>query len=108
MRTADRPPLRPGEFVPLIALLTSLVALAIDAMLPALPAIGRDLETARPNDVQFVITAAFLGLGLGQMIFGPLSDRIGRRPAIHAGLALFAAGCLMSTHPRGAWALSRK
>ena len=96
MRTADRPPLRPGEFVPLIALLTSLVALAIDAMLPALPAIGRDLETARPNDVQFVITAAFLGLGLGQMIFGPLSDRIGRRPAIHAGLALFAAGCLMS------------
>ncbi len=91
-----RPPLRPGEFVPLIALLMSLVALAIDAMLPALPAIGRDLGAARPNDVQFVITAAFLGLGLGQMIFGPLSDRIGRRPAIHAGLALFAAGCLMS------------
>ena len=94
--TPGRPPLRPGEFVPLIALLMSLVALAIDAMLPALPAIGRDLGAARPNDVQFVITAAFLGLGLGQMIFGPLSDRIGRRPAIHAGLALFAAGCLMS------------
>ncbi|MCY3753776.1 MAG: multidrug effflux MFS transporter [Alphaproteobacteria bacterium] len=96
MRTADRPPLRPGEFVPLIALLMSLVALAIDAMLPALPAIGRDLGAARPNDVQFVITAAFLGLGLGQMIFGPLSDRIGRRPAINIGLALFAVGCLMS------------
>lgn len=96
MRTADRPPLRSGEFVPLIALLMSLVALAIDAMLPALPAIGRDLGAARPNDVQFVITAAFLGLGLGQMIFGPLSDRIGRRPAINAGLALFAAGCFMS------------
>ena len=96
MRTADHPPLRPGEFVPLIALLMSLVALAIDAMLPALPAIGRDLGAARPNDVQFVITAAFLGLGLGQMIFGPLSDRIGRRPAINAGLALFAVGCFMS------------
>ena len=96
MRTVDRPPLRPGEFVPLIALLMSLVALAIDAMLPALPAIGRDLGAARPNDVQFVITAAFLGLGLGQMIFGPLSDRIGRRPAINIGLALFAVGCLMS------------
>ena len=94
--TPGRPPLRPGEFVPLIALLMSLVALAIDAMLPALPAIGRDLGAARPNDVQFVITAAFLGLGLGQMIFGPLSDRIGRRPAISAGLALFAAGCFMS------------
>ncbi len=95
-RTADRPALRPGEFVPLVALLISLVALATDAMLPALPAIGRDLEAPRRNDVQFVITAMFLGLGLGQMVFGPLSDRIGRRPAIHAGLVLFMAGCLMS------------
>ena len=95
-RTATGPALRPGEFVPLIALLMSLVALAIDAMLPALPAIGRDLEAPRPNDVQFVITSLFLGLGLGQMLFGPLSDRIGRRPAIHAGLVLFMIGCLVS------------
>ena len=95
-RAATGPALRPGEFVPLIALLMSLVALAIDAMLPALPAIGRDLEAPRPNDVQFVITSLFLGLGLGQMLFGPLSDRIGRRPAIHAGLVLFMIGCLVS------------
>ena len=95
-RTATGPALRPGEFVPLIALLMSLVALAIDAMLPALPAIGRDLEAPRPNDVQFVITSLFVGLGLGQMLFGPLSDRIGRRPAIHAGLVLFMIGCLVS------------
>ena len=93
---ALRPALRPAEFVPLIALLMSLVALAIDAMLPALPAIGRDLGAPRPNDVQFVITSLFLGLGLGQMLFGPLSDRIGRKPAIHAGLVLFMAGCLVS------------
>ena len=95
-RTAAGPALRPAEFVPLIALLMSLVALAIDAMLPALPAIGRDLEAPRPNDVQFVITSLFLGLGLGQMLFGPLSDRIGRKPAIHLGLALFMFGCLVS------------
>ena len=95
-RTPTGPALRPAEFVPLIALLMSLVALAIDAMLPALPAIGRDLEAPRPNDVQFVITSLFLGLGLGQMLFGPLSDRIGRRPAIHAGLVLFMIGCLVS------------
>ena len=95
-RTATGPALRPAEFVPLVALLMSLVALAIDAMLPALPAIGRDLGAPRPNDVQFVITSLFLGLGLGQMLFGPLSDRIGRKPAIHAGLALFMAGCLVS------------
>ena len=95
-RSATGPALRPAEFVCLIALLMSLVALAIDAMLPALPAIGRDLEAPRPNDVQFVITSLFLGLGLGQMLFGPLSDRIGRKPAIHLGLALFMLGCLVS------------
>ena len=90
------PALRSGEFVPLAALLMSLTALAIDAMLPALTTIGRDLGALRRNDVQFVITAVFLGLGLGQILIGPLSDRIGRRPAMQAGLLLFMAGCLVS------------
>ena len=95
-QTSVTPALRTGEFVPLIALLISLVALAIDAMLPALPAIGEDLGVTNRNDVQFVITAVFLGMSMGQIVFGPLSDRIGRKPAIHAGLVLFMAGCLMS------------
>ena len=93
--TPVRPALGGAEFVALIALLMSLVALAIDAMLPALPAIGGDLGAPRPNDVQYVITSLFLGLGLGQMLFGPLSDSIGRKPAIHVGLALFMVGCLV-------------
>ena len=97
-RTADTPALRTGEFVPLIALLISLVALAIDAMLPALPAIGEDLGVAQRNDVQFVVIAVFLGMSMGQIFFGPLSDRVGRKPAIHAGLVLFMAGCLMSIY----------
>ncbi len=95
-RAAPGSPLRTGEFVPLAALLMSLTALSIDAMLPALPAIGRDLGALRRNDVQFVITALFLGLGLGQILMGPLSDRIGRKPAMQAGLLLFVAGCLVS------------
>ena len=74
----------------------SLVALSIDAMLPALARIGQDLGAERPNDAQFVITAVFLGLGVGQILFGPLSDRIGRRAAIQTGLVLFMAGCLVS------------
>ena len=95
-RTETRPALRSGEFIALVALLMSLVALSIDTMLPALPDIGRDLGAPRRNDVQFVILAVFLGLGLGQILFGPLSDRVGRRAVIHTGLALFMAGCLVS------------
>ncbi|MDE0082033.1 MAG: multidrug effflux MFS transporter [Gammaproteobacteria bacterium] len=88
--------LHPREFVPLAALLMSLSALSIDAMLPALPAIGRDFQVSRSNDLQFVVGAIFLGLGLGQIAIGPLSDRIGRKSAMHAGLAVFIAGCLVS------------
>ena len=97
MSTKGSPPaIRNAEFVALVALLMSLGALSTNAMLPALPAIGRDLGAPRPNDVQFVVTSVFLGLGIGQMFFGPLSDRIGRKAAIHASLALFMAGCVVS------------
>ena len=92
----SRPALRTAEFIPLIALLMSLDALSTDAMLPALSEIARELGAARANDAQFVITSLFLGLGIGQMLFGPLSDRIGRKAAIYSGLALFMAGCLVS------------
>ena len=92
----SRPALRTAEFIPLVALLISLDALSSDAMLPALAAIAQELGAARANDAQFVITSLFLGLGIGQMLFGPLSDRIGRKPAIYAGLALFMTGCMVS------------
>ena len=84
------------EFIILIALIISLVALSIDAMLPALPLIATDLGVARINDSQYVISVFFIGMALGQMFFGPLSDSVGRRPAIISGFALFALGCLLS------------
>ena len=100
-RTASGPALRTGEFVPLVALLMALVALAIDAVLPALPAIGQDFGTRRGNNLQFVIMALFVGLGFGEILFGPLSDGIGRKPAIYVGLVLFMGGCLISVFAPG-------
>jgi len=85
-----------AEFVILIALIISLVALSIDAMLPALPEIAADLGVDRINDSQYVILVFFAGMAFGQLFFGPLSDSIGRRPAILSGFLLFAAGCLLS------------
>jgi MFS transporter, DHA1 family, multidrug resistance protein len=88
--------LRQGEFVALMALMMSLVAMAIDAMLPALTQIGEDLGAGHANQAQMVISALFLGMAAGQVIYGPLSDSIGRKPAIYAGLALFVVGCALS------------
>jgi DHA1 family bicyclomycin/chloramphenicol resistance-like MFS transporter len=88
--------LRLGEFVALVALMTSLVALSIDAMLPALPEIGADLGAQGPNDAQLVISSLLLGIGVGHLLYGPLSDSIGRKPAIYLGLVVFLAGCGLS------------
>ncbi len=84
------------EFVILIALIISLVALSIDAMLPALPEIAADLGVQQINDSQYVISIFFAGMAFGQIFFGPLSDSIGRRPSIISGFAVFALGCLLS------------
>ncbi|MCA2002726.1 MAG: multidrug effflux MFS transporter [Chloroflexi bacterium] len=77
-------------------MMMALTALSIDAMLPALPAISRDLGAANPNDRQLVISLIFLGQAVGQLFFGPLSDKTGRKPAIYAGYALFILGSLFS------------
>lgn len=84
------------EFIILIALIISLVALSIDAMLPALPEIAADLGVQQINDSQYVISIFFAGMAFGQIFFGPLSDSIGRRPSIIAGFVVFALGCLLS------------
>ena len=87
------------ESVALMAALMALNALAIDMMLPALPAIARGLGVNHPNDQQYVIIAYTIGFGAGQMVWGPLADRFGRRPLLVVGLilyALLAIGCAVA------------
>lgn len=87
---------RPGfrEFVVLIAGLMSLNALAIDAMVPALPAIGQALDVADDNSRQLVVSLYVLGFGLTQIVYGPLSDRFGRKPVLVVSLILYVGFAL--------------
>ncbi len=91
-----KPPLRTPEFVVLFSLTTSLTALSIDAILPALREIGQALAVADSNDTQFIITTFFLGMVFGEMFFGPLSDALGRKQAILIGLAIYAVGSVVA------------
>ena len=93
-----KPTLALGEFVVLMAMLTSMVALSIDTMLPVLSEIGSELGVVDANDNQAIITSLFLGFALAQVVFGPLSDSFGRKPVIYFGTGLFIVGCLMSIY----------
>ena len=77
------------EFIVIMASLMSLVALSIDALLPALNQIGLSVGFEHPKDNQLLITMIFLGLGFGQLISGPLSDSFGRKPIIYVGFSVF-------------------
>lgn len=82
-----------------LGLLSTLGPIATDMYLPALPSIGTSLG-ASMTEVQWSLMAFFISLGLGQMVYGPLSDRIGRKPPLYFGMLLFAAGsvgCALAT-----------
>jgi DHA1 family bicyclomycin/chloramphenicol resistance-like MFS transporter len=83
------------EFVVLMAALMSTVALTIDAVLPALPTIGDYLSSVSAIENQKLITTIFLGLGFGQLIFGPLSDSFGRKPMVYFGFGVFVIASII-------------
>ena len=83
-----------GEFIALTAALFAMVAISIDAMLPALPQIAEALSPDAPNRAQLVITSFVFGMGLGTLFVGPLSDAYGRKPVIYAGALLYALTAL--------------
>jgi len=83
------------EFTLLVALLMSIVAISIDALLPALGVISSEITMAYPNQVQLVISALFLGMAIGQLVCGPLSDATGRKKVLYSGIVLFLAGSVL-------------
>lgn len=88
--------IRFAEFIALMALMTSMVALSIDMMLPALPAIGAEYGLLDDNDRQLVIVVFSISLGISQFFFGPLADRFGRKPVAMASLSFYVAASLMA------------
>ncbi len=77
------------EFVAMMAALMSIVALAIDAILPAISNIGAAINSTDSTDNQLLVTMIFLGLGVGQLFFGPISDSFGRKPVVYIGFVIF-------------------
>jgi DHA1 family bicyclomycin/chloramphenicol resistance-like MFS transporter len=87
--------------------LTAMGPLAIDMYLPALPAIARELSTDAAS-VQASLAVYFIGIAIGQAFYGPLSDRLGRKPALYVGLTVFvaaSAGCALADGVRSLVAL---
>ena len=82
-------------FIILMASLMSVVAISIDAVLPALGYIGTDLGVAYPNQVQYVISILFAGMAIGQLIYGPMSDAMGRKKVLYIGLGFYALGSVI-------------
>jgi MFS transporter, DHA1 family, multidrug resistance protein len=97
-----RPALHRVESIALMAMLFAIIALAIDAMLPAMPAIAAEFSPDDPDRAGLVISSFVFGMGLGTLIVGPLADRFGRKMTILWGLALFMAGGALAAN---AWSL---
>ena len=76
-----------------LGLITAVGPFAIDMYLPAMPTMGASLD-ASPMAVQGSLMAFFITIGLCQLVYGPLSDIVGRKAPIYAGLAIFAAGSI--------------
>jgi DHA1 family bicyclomycin/chloramphenicol resistance-like MFS transporter len=91
IRPAAPPPTRPPLW--LLVAVTASGTLAMHMLVPALPMVARDLAVST-GSVQLTITAYVAGLAAGQLLYGPISDRVGRRPALIAALLLYALGGL--------------
>ena len=88
------------EFLVLTAAMMACQAFAVDGMLPALPTIAHALGLSNANRAQLIVTAYVAGLGCGQLVWGMLSDRYGRRPILSIGLAAYVIAALLCSSTR--------
>ena len=91
-----RLPLPFREFLALMALLMSMTAMSIDIMLPALPDIGATLGLQDASNLPLVVTVFMLGMAIGQLVWGPLADLLGRRRSLLIGVTLFVLATIVA------------
>jgi DHA1 family bicyclomycin/chloramphenicol resistance-like MFS transporter len=84
----------PWGLVVILGALTAMGPLAIDMYLPSLPTIGKELG-ATPAATQWTVAAFLAGMAVGQVIYGPASDRVGRRPTVLVGVTIFLVGSIV-------------
>jgi DHA1 family bicyclomycin/chloramphenicol resistance-like MFS transporter len=102
LEAAPAPPvfsrIRRLELIALLGALTAFAPLSIDMYLPALPTIARQFHVSI-GAAEYTLASFFLGFTLGQVAFGPLADRYGRKAPLYGGMLLYIAaslGCAMS------------
>lgn len=98
-----------AEFVAIVALMMAVTAISIDNLLPAFPAIQARFGIADPNSLQLLVYVYMIGFGVAQIVYGPLSDALGRRPVLLASLAIYVAGCFLAmAAPSFGWLLAAR
>lgn len=93
-----------SSWIMLLALLTALGPLSIDMYLPALPQMASDFGTTT-QQVANTLPAYFFGLAVGQLVYGPISDRIGRKRPLYFGLILYSLASLLCVLAESEWSL---
>ena len=92
--------LKPGWYVlAVLSMLMGFASISTDLYLPAMPLMAQSL-VAETGMIELTISGYLIGFSLGQLLWGPISDRYGRRPSVAAGLVLFvfgSAGCALAT-----------
>ena len=90
----------PTELIAILAMMSATVAFASDAMLPAFPAIGAELSPDAPNRAQLVIASFMIGMGVGTLFTGPLSDAIGRQKVAAGGSVLIVVFAMIAANAK--------